>query len=40
VVLDADGKILKDERTDELEAGPKHDPVKVREFLARWAPAN
>ena len=40
VVLDADGKILKDEQTDELEAGPKHDPAKVKAFLVQWQPAN
>jgi quinoprotein glucose dehydrogenase len=40
VVLDSDGKILKDQQTDVLEAGPKHDPAKVKEFLVRWAPTN
>jgi quinoprotein glucose dehydrogenase len=39
VVLDADGKILKDEKTDELEAGPKHDPAKVKAFLVQWSPS-
>jgi quinoprotein glucose dehydrogenase len=38
VVLDADGRIMKDENTSELEDGPKHDPAKVKAFLARWAP--
>jgi quinoprotein glucose dehydrogenase len=38
VVLDADGKIMKDENTSELENGPKHDPAKVKAFLVRWAP--
>jgi quinoprotein glucose dehydrogenase len=38
VVLDPDGKILKDENTSELEDGPKHDPAKVKAFLVRWSP--
>jgi thioredoxin-related protein len=38
VVLDADGKVLKDEQTGELEDGPKHDPAKVKAFLVRWSP--
>jgi hypothetical protein len=37
VVLDSDGKVLKDQKTDELEAGPKHDPAKVKAFLVQWS---
>jgi thiol-disulfide isomerase/thioredoxin len=40
VVLDADGKILKDEKTEELEEGPKHNPAKVKAFLVKWSPSN
>jgi thioredoxin-related protein len=34
-VLDAEGKILKAQRTDPLEEGDHHDPKRVREFLER-----
>ena len=37
-VLDADGKVLKAQKTDPLEEGDHHDPKKVQAFLAEWAP--
>jgi hypothetical protein len=37
-VLDADGKVLKNQETDALEDGPKYDLGKVRAFLAHWSP--
>ncbi len=35
-VLDAQGKVVKAQRTDPLEEGDHHDPKKVQEFLDRW----
>jgi quinoprotein glucose dehydrogenase len=40
VVLDADGKVLKNQQTDMLEEGPKHNPAKVKAFLVKWSPSN
>ena len=37
-VLDGAGKVLVNQDTGELEAGPRHDPGKVKAFLAKWAP--
>jgi len=37
-VLDADGTLLHSQDTGALEAGRKHDPDKVRQFLKDWAP--
>lgn len=37
-VLDADGNVLTNKDTGELEDGPLHDVAKVREFLASWSP--
>lgn len=37
-VLDADGNKLTDQDTGLLQTGSEHDPVKVAEFLNRWAP--
>ena len=37
-VLDADGKVLTQQLTDPLEEGDHHDPKKVGDFLAKWAP--
>lgn len=37
-VLDAAGNVLANQETGSLEVGPRHDPVKVAEFLKRWAP--
>ncbi len=39
VVLDADGKVLRDQPTDVLEEGPKHNPAKVKDFLVKWSPS-
>jgi quinoprotein glucose dehydrogenase len=39
VVLDADGKVLRDQPTDVLEEGPKHNPAKVKAFLVKWSPS-
>jgi thiol-disulfide isomerase/thioredoxin len=36
-VLDADGKVLANQDTGELEDGPAHDPQKVKDFLTQWA---
>ena len=36
-VLDAEGKPLVNQETSSLEAGPAHDPSKVRAFLEKWA---
>jgi len=38
-VLDADGKLLKNQSTGEFEVGDKHDPAKVLAFLNEWKPA-
>jgi len=38
-VLDADGKVLKNQSTGEFEVGDKHDPAKVLAFLNQWKPA-
>jgi thiol-disulfide isomerase/thioredoxin len=38
-VLDAQGKLLVNQNTGDLEEGPKHDPKKVEEFLRKWLPA-
>jgi thiol-disulfide isomerase/thioredoxin len=35
-VLDAKGKLLVGQKTDPLEEKDHHDPVKVKDFLARW----
>ena len=35
-VLDAQGKVVKAQRTDPLEEGDHHDPKKVQEFLDGW----
>jgi thiol-disulfide isomerase/thioredoxin len=35
-VLDADGQVLVNQNTADLEDGPRHDPAKVRAFLAQW----
>lgn len=37
-VLDADGKVLTNQNTGDLEEGDRHDVAKVREFLAKWMP--
>jgi thioredoxin-related protein len=37
-VLDANGKVLTRQNTEPLEEGDHHNPVKVRELLAKWAP--
>jgi len=36
-VLDAKGKLLHSQDTGLLETGPAHDPVKVIDFLKKWA---
>ncbi len=36
-VLDAKGKLLHSQDTGLLETGPAHDPVKVMDFLKKWA---
>lgn len=36
-LLDADGKVLVNQKSDPLEAGPKHDVNKVRAFLQKWS---
>lgn len=38
VVLDQNGKQLHTQDTAKLEAGKRHDPAKVKEFLAQWKP--
>ncbi len=38
-VLDADGKLLHSQDTDQLEAGKSYDLAKMTAFLRRWAPA-
>jgi thiol-disulfide isomerase/thioredoxin len=35
-VLDAEGKLLVNQNTGDLEDGPQHDPKKVEEFLRKW----
>jgi thiol-disulfide isomerase/thioredoxin len=35
-VLDADGQVLVNQNTGDLEDGPRHDPAKVKEFLEQW----
>lgn len=35
-VLDADGKVLTNQNTGDLEEGPQHDPAKVKAFLVKW----
>ena len=37
-VLDADGKVLTNQNTSDLERGPEHDIDKVKSFLQKWAP--
>ena len=37
-VLDANGKLLQSQRTDQLERGSSYDPSKMEAFLNRWAP--
>jgi len=37
-VLDADGKVLTNQNTGDLEDGPRHDPAKVKAFLEQWKP--
>jgi thioredoxin-related protein len=36
-VLDAKGRLLHSQDTGLLETGPAHDPVKVMDFLKKWA---
>jgi thioredoxin-related protein len=36
-VLDKNGKLLHSQNTGDLESGDHHDPVKVLEFLKKWA---
>lgn len=36
-VLDGKGKLLHSQDTGLLETGPAHDPVKVMDFLKKWA---
>jgi thiol-disulfide isomerase/thioredoxin len=36
-VLDADGKVLTNQKSDPLEAGPHHDVKKVQAFLEKWS---
>jgi thioredoxin-related protein len=36
-VLSADGKVLTNQKSDPLEAGPRHDVKKVRAFLEKWS---
>lgn len=35
-VLDADGQVLVNQNTADLEDGPRHDPAKVRALLEKW----
>lgn len=35
-VLDGDGKVVTQQKTDPLEEGDHHDPAKVRAFLKQW----
>ena len=37
-VLDASGRLLHSQNTDELETTKNYDPAAMRAFLARWAP--
>lgn len=37
-VLDANGAVLTNQNTGDLEDGPRHDVAKVRAFLEQWAP--
>jgi thiol-disulfide isomerase/thioredoxin len=37
VILDSDGKQLTTKNTSELEAGDRHDPLKVMAFLKEWS---
>lgn len=37
-VLDADGRVLTNQDTGELENGPAHDVEQVKAFLHKWAP--
>jgi thiol:disulfide interchange protein len=39
VVLDQNGKQLHTQDTALLEAGKRHDPAKVKAFLAKWKPS-
>lgn len=39
IVLDENGKLLKAEKTGELEKGPSYDPDKMKDFLTRWKPS-
>ena len=39
-VLDAKGNVVKNQNTDELEDGSKHDVTKVGAFLTKWSPAH
>jgi thioredoxin-related protein len=36
-ILDDAGEVLTNQNTEPLEDGPKHDPVKVAEFLKKWS---
>ena len=36
VVLDAEGKVLTRQETGALEAGRRHDPARVKQFLEQW----
>jgi thioredoxin-related protein len=37
-VLDSSGKVITRQKTEPLEEGDHHNPTRVREFLAKWAP--
>lgn len=37
-VLGADGRVLRNQNTGDLEVGPAHDVEKVKAFLQQWAP--
>jgi uncharacterized protein YyaL (SSP411 family) len=36
-VLESDGRLATNQETGALEAGPKHDPKKVKAFLEKWS---
>lgn len=39
IVLDEHGKLLKAEKTGELEKGRSYDPDKMKDFLSKWKPS-
>jgi hypothetical protein len=39
-VLDANGNVVRNQNSDELEDGPRHGLKKVKAFLTKWSPAN